>query len=41
MGVVSVCGKYRTGKSYLLNKLFLEKLQRKKEKMMEDGGGGF
>ena len=24
IGVISVCGKYRTGKSYLLNKLFLE-----------------
>lgn len=32
IGVISVCGKYRTGKSYLLNKLFLEKMQaRKKE----------
>lgn len=26
IGVVAVCGKYRTGKSYLLNKLFLETL---------------
>ena len=26
VGVISVCGKYRTGKSYLLNKLFLENL---------------
>lgn len=26
IGVISVCGKYRTGKSYLLNKLFLENL---------------
>lgn len=26
VGVVAVCGKYRTGKSYLLNKLFLENL---------------
>lgn len=24
IGVIAVCGKYRTGKSYLLNKLFLE-----------------
>ncbi len=24
IGVVAVCGKYRTGKSYLLNKLFVE-----------------
>jgi hypothetical protein len=23
-GVVAVCGKYRTGKSYLMNKLFVE-----------------
>ena len=27
LGVISVCGKYRTGKSYLLNKLFLEEIQ--------------
>lgn len=26
VGVVAVCGKYRTGKSYLLNKLFLDDL---------------
>jgi len=26
IGVIAVCGKYRTGKSYLLNKLFLEGL---------------
>ena len=26
LGVVAVCGKYRTGKSYLLNKLFMEPL---------------
>lgn len=26
IGVISVCGKYRTGKSYLMNKLFLENL---------------
>ena len=24
LGVVAVCGRYRTGKSYLLNKLFVE-----------------
>ncbi len=24
LGVVAVCGKYRTGKSYLMNKLFVE-----------------
>jgi hypothetical protein len=27
IGVISVCGKYRTGKSYLMNKLFMEKLR--------------
>lgn len=27
IGVISVCGKYRTGKSYLLNKLFLDQIQ--------------
>jgi septin family protein len=27
MGVIAVCGKYRTGKSYILNKLFMEQLQ--------------
>ena len=30
IGVISVCGKYRTGKSYLLNKLFLEKMKSEK-----------
>lgn len=24
LGIVAVCGKYRTGKSYLLNKLFVD-----------------
>jgi len=24
VGVIAVCGKYRTGKSYLMNKLFLK-----------------
>ena len=24
VGIISVCGKYRTGKSYLMNKLFME-----------------
>ncbi len=24
IGIIAVCGKYRTGKSYLLNKLFME-----------------
>ncbi len=23
VGVISICGKYRTGKSYILNKLFM------------------
>ena len=41
VGVISVCGKYRTGKSYLLNKLFLETLKAKKEKMAESGVVGF
>ena len=27
IGIISVCGKYRTGKSYLLNKLFLDEIQ--------------
>lgn len=31
MGIISVCGKYRTGKSYLLNKLFMEKLDKERE----------
>lgn len=26
LGVIAICGKYRTGKSYILNKLFLEQL---------------
>lgn len=26
--MIAVCGKYRTGKSYLLNKLFLEKVNK-------------
>ena len=26
IGIIAVCGKYRTGKSYLLNKLFMETL---------------
>ncbi len=32
MGVISVCGKYRTGKSYILNKLFMEQLQVDRQK---------
>ena len=27
IGIISVCGKYRTGKSYLLNKLFLDEIR--------------
>jgi hypothetical protein len=34
VGVISLCGKYRTGKSYLLNKLFLENLRQKKQASM-------
>jgi hypothetical protein len=26
IGVVAICGKYRTGKSYIMNKLFMEPL---------------
>ena len=28
VGVVAICGKYRTGKSYLLNKVFQRHVQR-------------
>ena len=39
LGVVAVCGKYRTGKSYLLNKLFVEQyFQNTKQK---NNGNGF
>ncbi len=38
LGVVAVCGKYRTGKSYLLIKLFVEQYFQKKSK---DGKGVF
>ena len=31
VGVIAVAGKYRTGKSYLLNKLFLEKVSAQKK----------
>ena len=27
VAIISVCGKYRTGKSYLLNKLFLDEIR--------------
>lgn len=30
VGVIAVCGKYRTGKSYLMNKLFLHQLSDEK-----------
>ena len=26
VGIIAICGKYRTGKSYILNKLFMEQL---------------
>lgn len=40
LGIVAVCGKYRTGKSYLLNKLFVEQyFQNNKQK--NDGKSGF
>mmetsp|Transcript_17268 Transcript_17268/g.12343 ORF Transcript_17268/g.12343 Transcript_17268/m.12343 type:complete len:126 (-) Transcript_17268:394-771(-) len=32
MGVIAVCGKYRTGKSYILNKLFMEVLEEERRK---------
>ena len=35
IGVISLCGKYRTGKSYLLDKLFLENLRNMKMDMSE------
>ena len=31
IGIISVCGKYRTGKSYLLNKLFMGKLRQQRQ----------
>ena len=36
LGVVAVCGKYRTGKSYLLNKLFVETYFQKKKNCKEN-----
>lgn len=36
LGVVAVCGKYRTGKSYLLNKLFVEPYFQKKNSTRKD-----
>lgn len=39
LGVVAVCGKYRTGKSYLLNKLFVDNSGVKQ--MLPKGNGGF
>ncbi len=35
LGVVAVCGKYRTGKSYLLNKLFVETYFQNKNKLKD------
>jgi len=32
LGIVAVCGKYRTGKSYLLNKLFVETYFQRKQR---------
>mmetsp|Transcript_30240 Transcript_30240/g.29554 ORF Transcript_30240/g.29554 Transcript_30240/m.29554 type:complete len:232 (+) Transcript_30240:103-798(+) len=32
VGVIAVCGKYRTGKSYILNKLFMEVLEEDRRK---------
>jgi type II secretory pathway predicted ATPase ExeA len=32
IGIIAVCGKYRTGKSYLLNKLFMETLNNEKNR---------
>lgn len=32
VGVIAICGKYRTGKSYLMNKLFIESLVEEKAK---------
>jgi hypothetical protein len=32
VGVVAICGKYRTGKSYIMNKLFIESLTEERAK---------
>lgn len=32
VGVVAICGKYRTGKSYIMNKLFIESLSEERAK---------
>lgn len=32
LGVIAVCGKYRTGKSYILNKLFIEQISESRAK---------
>ena len=37
LGVVAVCGKYRTGKSYLMNKLFVETYFQKKGGISKPG----
>lgn len=41
LGIVAVCGKYRTGKSYLMNKLFVEQYFQRKRKQRESKKGGF
>ena len=32
VGIIAICGKYRTGKSYILNKLFMENLAEERKK---------
>jgi septin family protein len=32
VGVIAICGKYRTGKSYIMNKLFIEQLSEERAK---------
>ena len=32
LGVIAICGKYRTGKSYIMNKLFIESLSEERAK---------
>ena len=40
IGVIAVCGKYRTGKSYLLNKLFFEHIQSQNKHAKAKSGFG-
>lgn len=35
LSIIAVCGKYRTGKSYLMNKLFVESYFQKKRAKMQ------